>query len=147
VWVRLPSKDFYVNHDNILRKLFSKGENSMINIRTNDEFRNAIIAQDDSGGYDPGGYVVVSDGKRYAIARFGHCSCYGTWTALSDKSGVIWDWEGSLRELLKLARNKMDPHCSIGSRKANEEDYDYCYLMSCYTQVLAWNENRRKKKQ
>lgn len=119
----------------------------MINIRTSDEFRNAIIAQDDDNDYEESGYVVVNVGKDFAIARYGHCSCYGTWTNLSEgKSGIVWDWEGSLRQLLKLARNKLDPHCSIGSRKADEKDYDYDHLMACYTQVLEWNENRRKKK-
>lgn len=130
----------------------------MINIRTRDEFRNAIIAQDDDNDYEESGYVVLNVGKEYAIARYGHCSCYGTWTSILGGSyndsgvqvtekGIIWDWTGSLRQLLKLARNKLDPHCSIGSRKADEKDYDYDHLMACYTQILEWNEKRRKKKQ
>jgi hypothetical protein len=119
----------------------------MINIRTSDEFRNAIIAQDDDNDYDESGYVVVKEGNNYAIARYGHCSCYGTWTSLSDKGAIIWDWTGTLRQLMKLARNKLDPHSSIGNRKATPEDYDYDHLMSCYTQIIEWHKNRRKKKQ
>lgn len=108
-----------------------------------EEFREIIIAQNDSGGYDPNGYVVGFNGKQAAIARFGHCSCYGTYTSLGGDRGTInWEWIGSLKELLKLARYKLDPHYTLGSRKADPKDSDYCHLLACYKQVLEWNRKR-----
>ena len=115
-------------------------------IKDYSDLKELTIAQNDSGGYDPGGYIVVTDGITAAIARFGHCSCFGTYTALKGKDSKLhFDWTGSVAELVKMARYKLDPHYSLGSRKANPEDYDYGYLMACYQDVLKWNKERRKK--
>ena len=126
------------------------------NIQNREDFQSLIIAQgdrydDDTACYDNGGYVVVFDGKEAAIARFGHCSCYGTFTAVAGgdygSSGsvpLIFDWYGTLDELLKMARYKLDPHFTLGSRKADPADYDHCYLMFAYGKVLEWNRNRKK---
>ena len=99
-----------------------------------------IIAQDDDNDYSESGWVVIKDNKenKYAIGRYSHCSCYGTWSAIAD-----WDWVGTLRSLLKLARNKLDPN--MPERKADPEDYDYNHLMNVYNQVLEWDKNRKEK--
>jgi hypothetical protein len=110
-----------------------------------EEFLEIIIAQDDDNDYDESGYVVVYNGEVAAIARYGHCSCYGTHEALQGRNGKItWDWTGSIEELLKMARYKLDPHYSLGTRKAKPDDYDYDHLMACYKQTLEWNKKRQK---
>jgi hypothetical protein len=112
-----------------------------------DEFQKAIISKNDTNDYDCSGYIIAQHGEQFAIARFGHCSCYGTYTSLTDhkrNNGVNWDWIGTRQELLKMARYKLDPHFSLGSRKAQPNDYDYCYLIACYKDILAWNKKQQK---
>jgi len=117
-----------------------------INIKV---FEKSIIAQDDDCDYDESGYVacVFEDGSA-AIFNYSHCSCYGTWEALSGQSDYYWAedttepedreihpvWEGRKEELYVLAKAKMDP--SHPGRPASEEDYDYDHLMKVYKQVL-----------
>jgi hypothetical protein len=116
-------------------------------IKSRDDLINLTIAQDDDNDYSESGYIAVWDGKRAALARYSHCSCYGTWTALSDtKTGVTWDWLGSKRQLLKMAREKLDPHAPFGTRKADEKDYDYDHLMNVYQQILEWHEKTKRGK-
>lgn len=116
-------------------------------IKSREDLQKLTIAQDDDNDYDESGYVVVTDGKSAAIARYGHCSCYGTWTDLSGKDGAIhFDWTGSLRQLKKMAVEKLDPHNSLpGKRKADPSDMDYDHLMNVYQQVIEWFEDRKKK--
>ena len=96
-----------------------------------------VIAQDDDCDYSESGFVAVKDNKenKYAIGRYSHCSCYGTWSALAD-----WDWVGTKRGLLKLARHKLDPN--MPERKADPEDYDYDHLMNVYQQIIDWNNKQ-----
>lgn len=126
------------------------------NIKSREDLNSLIIAQGDmfdtgDACYDNGGYVVVYDGKEAAMTRFGHCSCNGTFTAIKDSGSsesvpLTFEWYGSLKELLKMARYKLDPHCVFGSRKAKADDYDYRYLIVAYGKVLEWNRNKKKKK-
>lgn len=92
-----------------------------------------IIAQDDDCDYSESGYVIIYDvvEKKYAIGRYSHCSCYGTWSALGD-----WSWIGSKRQLIKMAKNKLDP--DMPERKADPADYDYDHLEEVYKQVLKY---------
>jgi hypothetical protein len=115
-------------------------------MRTYEDLERLTIAQDDDCDYDESGYVVVYDGKEAAIGRYGHCSCFGTASALRCKTTgiLIYDWYGTVEELLKMARYKLDPHYTLGSRKADKNDCDYDHLIKCYAQVLKWNRNRNK---
>lgn len=110
------------------------------------KFRNSIIAQDDDNDYQESGYVVVRIGDWCAIARYSHCSCYGTWAAItggciSDSEGPnhpAWDWQGTYAELLDMAKRKADP--SLPEREASPEDYDYDHLCAVYSQILSQAE-------
>ena len=94
-----------------------------------------VVAQDDDyEGIEhcsESGYVVVKDNttNEYAIGRYSHCSCYGTWSAMG-----CWSWVGTREELLKMATNRLDP--DMPEREADPEDYDYDHLVSVYQQVL-----------
>lgn len=117
----------------------------MIRKGERDKFEAHIIAQDDDCDYQESGWVAVRVGSWAAIARYSHCSCYGTWTSLtgggiSDSEGPddpAWNWQGSPEELIKMAENCMDP--SISDRKASPEDYDYDHLCNVYKQILDWS--------
>lgn len=105
-----------------------------------DDFRKHTIAQADSGGYDPSGYVAVVKDNWAAIASFGHCSCYGTWTALTGggintpgNSQPNWSWIGTPAELLSLAVNNED--YGMKGRSVQTEDYLYGYLSGLYGQI------------
>jgi len=118
---------------------------------TDEEFRAAIIAQADSGGYDPGGYVAVVRGQEAALANFSHCSCYGTWTAING-GGILssgstsgpqsWSWTGTRRQLVALAKKKGDPH--LKRREADPKDFDYGHLLAVYSKILAWAARPKK---
>ena len=90
-----------------------------------------VIAQHDDNDYEESGYVVVHDlvTDEYALGNYAHCSCYGTWEALSG-----WNWIGTKKDLIKLAKNRLDP--DMPEREANPEDYDYDHLVEVYKQVL-----------
>ncbi len=121
-------------------------------IKSREDLEKITIAQDDDNDYEESGYIAVYDGKRCAIARYGHCSCYGTFTALSNQdrsksgNGIIWDWIGTKRQLLNMAWKKLDPHSPFGNRKADEKDNDYDHLMNVYQQILEWNKKIKKVK-
>ena len=115
------------------------------------EWESSVIAQASSGGYDPSGWIAwVHDGRAY-LSTYGHCSCYGTFTALC--GGGISDyleigepgfvWSGTPNQMVKLAKKKADPHRP--DREADKEDYCYQYLMDVFDTILAWDKNGRKK--
>lgn len=117
-------------------------------IKSRDDLMKLMIAQDDDNDYSESGYIVVTDGKNAGIANYSHCSCYGTWTSLSEKDGAIhWNWTGSLRQLKNMAIEGLDPNNSLpGKRKAVPDDCDYDHLMTVYQQVIKWFEDRKKKR-
>jgi hypothetical protein len=92
-----------------------------------------IIAQDDDNDYSESGWVAIydPDKKKCAISRYSHCSCYGTWEAIKG-----WDWEGTPKKLLKLAKKELDPN--MPERKISPEDYDYDHLMNVYQGIINW---------
>lgn len=143
---KLPVKN------DIMRQTKPTEESMLIEeIKSRDDLQNITIAQDDDNDYEESGYIAVYDGNRCAIARYGHCSCYGTWTSLynsnsSRPNGIIWDWIGTKRQILKMAMNKLDPHDPFGTRKADEKDCDFDHLMNVYQQILKWHENSKRKK-
>jgi hypothetical protein len=120
----------------------------MISITDREKFQNCIIAQDDTNDYDESGYVAVVDGDFAAISRYGHCSCYGTWTAIcgggicssGDTGTPEWDWTGTVAELLDMAERCADP--AMPARTANSEDCDYGYLVNVYSQIKDWAKKR-----
>jgi len=123
-----------------------------LKLETEKKFRAAIIAQDDDCDYDESGWVAVVQGRYAGLAKYGHCSCYGTWTSVTggnlrcsgNNSGTVrWDWQGTVAQLVKLAKAKGDPH--LKGRTADPKDYDYDHLMQVYTQVLSWNKKHAKK--
>jgi hypothetical protein len=111
------------------------------------EFEASVIAQDDDEDYSESGYVaIVKDGVA-AIFDYSHCSCFGTWEAITDERGsddleVTPVWSGSVGELVAMAIRGMDPH--MPERAASEGDRDYDHLMSVYQQVIAWVAKQRK---
>lgn len=126
----------------------------MISIETRDKFKQCIIAQGDSNEmYENSGYVAVVDGKFAAIARFGHCSCYGTWTSICgggitsggcDTGEPVWDWKGTVAQLVKLAKVKAD--FNLPGRTVNDDDCDSQYLLETYRQIVEWDEKRKADK-
>lgn len=114
-----------------------------------DAFEASIIAQHDDEDYDESGYVAFVVGKTAYIARYSHCSCFGTWTALdrSDHSirgggNLIYEWSGTVIQLISMARKKMDP--ALTGRVASPEDNDYDHLMAVYEQVIEWDKRGRR---
>ncbi|MBK8246440.1 MAG: hypothetical protein IPK85_03440 [Gemmatimonadetes bacterium] len=105
-------------------------------------FSEAVIAQDDDCDYQESGWVAcIIDGRAY-LARYSHCSCYGTESALAgggvnDSGGAMltMDWEGTPGELLDMARRKADPN--MPDRTSIEADHDHDHLMKVYEQVIA----------
>jgi uncharacterized protein (TIGR02996 family) len=105
-------------------------------------FQKSIVAQDDDNDYDESGYVVVRVGDWCAMARYSHCSCYGTWASItgggiSDSEGPnhpCWDWQGTWEKLLDMANRKADP--AMPDRGADPSDYDYDHLCNVYQQIL-----------
>lgn len=124
----------------------------MINIHHRDQYAKSVIAQCDSGGYDPSGWVAVYDPttKLYALASFGHCSCYGTWEALC--GGGIgdyfttgdpkWNWEGTKRQLIKMIIGNLDP--DMPTREISPKDYDSEYLTALYAELTKFFVSQSK---
>ena len=110
-----------------------------IQFTDSEDFRNHIVAQDDDCDYSESGWVAVVKDKMAGLAKYSHCSCFGTWTALGD-GNVVWDWIGSVKDLVKLAKANGDPH--MPGRTANAEDYDYDHLQQVYKEVLEWSNKR-----
>lgn len=96
-----------------------------------------IIAQDDDNDYEESGYVAfLKDGKAF-LARYSHCSCYGTW-----ESGAIrTTWDGTTDDLVKLARDGGDP--DMPGRLSSPDDSDHDHLMETYRQIIEWDANGR----
>jgi len=113
-----------------------------------DLFRESVIAQDDDCDYSESGWVAVVVGDWAALTKYGHCSCYDTWAAItgggiSDSEGPNephWDWQGSVSDLIKMAKYKVDP--AMPGRNASEDDYDYDHLMKVYEQILEWSRKQ-----
>lgn len=117
-------------------------------IKSREDLQKLTIAQDDDNDYAESGYIAIYDGRKFAIARYSHCSCFETWTSLNGNvgNGITWDWIGTKRQVLKMARDKLDPHSTLGSRKADEKDCDYDHLMNVYQQIIEWHEKTKGKK-
>lgn len=110
---------------------------------TSDEFRSIVIASDDDEEFSESGWVAVVDGDEAALGHYSHCSCYGTFEALSGTSyegSPSWSWTGSVAELIELARENADP--DMPQRKSGPGDTDFDHLQKVYQQVLAWAANR-----
>lgn len=117
---------------------------------TKKSFQDHVIAQDDDGDYEESGYVaVVIDGHAY-LSRYGHCSCYTTFTSLTgggisdsnEEGDIHWDWAGTVPELLDMAKRIADP--VMPQRQALTDDCDYDHLAEVYRQVLQWHERQAK---
>lgn len=101
-----------------------------------------VIAQDDDNDYQESGWICFECQGVYYLARYSHCSCYGTWTDLvgggindDGKYGEVRsDWSGSLTDLLNMAENQYDPH--FPGRIIDPEDYDYDHLQAVYQEIL-----------
>ena len=115
----------------------------MITKEQRDLFEKSIIAQDDDKDYSESGWVAVVVGDWAAISRYSHCSCFGTWDDLTGEGGSDprWDWQGTVKQLIKMAKDCADP--AIPKRKADEKDYDYDHLVEVYRQVLEWHKNKQ----
>jgi hypothetical protein len=109
------------------------------------EWMSFIIAQADSGGYDPSGYVVWEINGIYYFGNYSHCSCYDTFgdlCATGDYSrestvgepGYIWC--GFKDALIDLAKRRADPH--LPHLASNKKDHDYSILRDLYKQVLKY---------
>ena len=103
------------------------------------------VAQSDDCDYEESGWIALVDGDDAYLAQYGHCSCYGTWTALcghtwrddcsDDFLPANWYvWQGTKQEMIELARCKADP--AVPNREAQPDDCDYDHLMEVYKQLL-----------
>lgn len=118
---------------------------------TGNQFRTAVIVQDDDYAYQESRYfaaVFAFGGVDVAvIGQYSHCSCYDTWVSICG-GGISdyfegdsiqepkFDWIGSVPALLDMARRNADP--SLPQRTAVAEDSDYDYLTAMYTQVIEY---------
>lgn len=117
-------------------------------------FEKSIIAQHDDQDYSESGYVACVIDDRAYLFRYSHCSCYGTWEALSNFDDCYYDdetpedreisavWEGSIKDLVYLAATKADP--AMPERESNPDDYDHDHLMEVYKQVLEYYKAKEK---
>lgn len=103
-------------------------------------FNKQVIAQDDDNDYSESGFVAWIDNGVAHLARYSHCSCFGTLTSIGDDTRG--DWSGTPDELVTLAQQRLDP--DMPTRPANTEDYDYDHLMKVYEQIIEWDSNGRK---
>lgn len=110
---------------------------------TQEDFYKFVVGQDDDDDYEESGYVAVVKDDEAAISRYGHCSCYGTWTSLcnggvndSHQERPEFQWTGTVHELLFMACFGSD--VSMPDRKATEDDYDFDHLVGVYKQVIQW---------
>lgn len=117
---------------------------------TREEFEAAIIGQDDDNDYSESGYVAcVFPNGVAAIARYSHCSCYGTFESLcgggiSDhfaSGNVVFDWTGTVEQMLQMAHDVADP--IMPDRRATSDDCDYDHLIAVYGQIIDWNTKRQ----
>lgn len=118
------------------------------------EFAAAQVAWDDSGGYDPAGwiaYVFDRGGRKVAaLTSFGHCSCYDTWSSLNGGGVAVYsantpmspqfDWVGSVEGLVSLARRNADPR-----NPSRPPEYHDKHLHAVYAAVLEkYGEGRER---
>lgn len=111
---------------------------------TRQEFEGGVIAQHDDNDYSESGWVCFQIDGKFHLARYSHCSCFGTFESLC--GGGISDsfsegtpsveWSGTRAELISLAERKMDP--AMPERQAVEGDCDYGHLVAVYADVLSW---------
>lgn len=95
-------------------------------------------ADNNSGSYEGGGYLICVQGERAAIGHVGHCSCYGTWDSGLPDRGTTEVWSGTIEELYHLSQERLDP--SMPERKANCSDYDYSDLIEVYEDFITMYE-------
>lgn len=108
---------------------------------TKEQFKKSIIAQDDDGDYSESGYVAVVFRNKAHLGKYSHCSCFDTVEALCDElTGIFcFLWSGSVAELVKMAKNRLDP--AMPKRVSDENDCDYDHLMAVYAGILQWKKN------
>jgi hypothetical protein len=98
-------------------------------------------------GYSVNEWIALVKEEQAILMDTSHCSCFGTWCCgygeneCSLEGGTI-RWQGTLKELLKMAKDKIDP--DMPERIMSEGDCDYKDLMALYQEILFWNENRNK---
>ncbi len=120
---------------------------------TRKQFESAIIAQDDDNDYSESGWLAVIIGGDAALAKYGHCSCYGTWESLNgggisdhfegeELRSPAWDWSGTPDDLVTLAKLNGDPF--IPGRTSDPNDIDADHLAKVYAQIVAWDAAGRK---
>jgi len=110
-------------------------------------FRESVILAEDSGGWDPSGWILGLIGDEYYFTYFSHCSCYGTWTSLGGPEWMDYDddneytlsvnWRGSKKEFDHIAKNYLDIGMLPSERRISEDDYDHEYIKRIYDQ---WND-------
>lgn len=113
---------------------------------TEEEFNTSVVGQDDDNDYSESGYVAcVVERAGLPVGLLGdysHCSCYGTWEALTvdDKQHPVWKWVGPAEELVEMARRDADP--ILPTRTVADEDHDADHLRAVYRQVVKWADSR-----
>ncbi len=116
---------------------------------TRDTFRSNVIAQADDEDWQESGWVAVLYAGVAYLTRYGHCSCYGTWTAICgggvNKSAESlpdnwYVWSGTPAELLDMAVRRADP--AIPEREMDNRDHDAHHLRAVYAQLIErWQTN------
>ena len=116
------------------------------------DWRSLIIAQDDDEDYEEYGWVaLIYEGVAY-LGNYGHCSCYGTGTALTGEqvggstdydAGFNFTWSGTPAELVALAKGNRDP--AMPERESNPNDSDYDHLQAVYAKIIEWANKEMNK--
>lgn len=103
-----------------------------------EHYEKHVIARASNDDYNCEGVIAVMfSSHECGITPFGHCSCYGTFEALSGNSSKgtpQFAWVGTLKEMVTLAITRS---CYIfPERKLNPEDSDYKYLIEVYDEII-----------
>ena len=73
---------------------------------------NTIAVTQESNGEETSGFIAVSDGESAAVTRYGPSMASSPYDALTDYGAhsIIWQWEGSLEDLIQMAQDKTPLH-------------------------------------
>lgn len=112
------------------------------------QFSASTVAQDDDQDYSESGYVVCVNGDIASVFNYFHCSCYGTWKAISgsyegdSEMDVTPLWEGTVGDLAVKAQAG---ECLVfpGRLVADTDDYDKDHLLKVYQDYLVWYNTKR----
>jgi len=122
-----------------------------------EEFLSCTVARADNvREYEADGIIAVVKDNVAGIARYSHCSCYGTAEALDTQrrasEQIVPDfdrrrytrvyWTGTPDEMVTLAEERK---CfDMEGRVITSKDCDYEILIELYDKIIVWDKNGRQ---